>query len=70
MKKVINGLVVSTMLLPATAFAALSVDQQAAADAIEGMITDWSAWAWGAVILLMGSLIGIKLAKKFFRAGT
>jgi len=58
------------MLLAGNAFAALTTEQQAVADSIDTMITDWSTWAWGALLAIVAFGIGAKLAKKFMGKAT
>jgi len=58
------------VLLATSAFAVLSVDQQAAVDATALLVTDLTAMAWTFVLSVMGALVGIKLFKKFFGKST
>ena len=58
------------VLLASSAFAALSVDQQAAVDATTLLVTDLTAMAWTFILSVMGALVGMKLFKKFFGKST
>lgn len=51
------------------ALAVLSTDQQAVVTQVEGQIADFSTMMWGLVLLVMGSIVGVKLFKKFFAKG-
>ena len=64
--KMAIGAGITALTLSATnAMAELSVAQLAVTDSIDLLITDLSAWAWTAVLAIVGVFVGIKLLKKF-----
>lgn len=63
--KVAMGALATFLASAGTASAALTVDQQAAVDAIGVFVTDMTTVAWSFVLTITGALIAIKLYKKF-----
>ena len=52
-------------IMAGNAMAALSIDQQAAVDAIDTMIDDMIVVGWGLITLTIGFTAGSKIFKKF-----
>lgn len=69
-KVAVVAVVTGVALLPVAAHAALSIEQQAVVDSITALITDLTSMAWTLVLSVTGTLIALKLFKRFAKSST
>lgn len=72
-KKMLLGCVAcatAVLGLATSSFAVLTAEQLAVTGAIDTMMTDMIAWGWGAILVIAGFVISVKVFKKVLGKST